>query len=381
MALLLALPLEGTLSGCRPRETKAVAPTPTGPSIPASQQRTEAYAIGMLVPTRGPRRSLGDEAKAAAAMAVEEANAASKGRRFVLRVRADDGPWGSQAREAAALIYDEGCCVFVAGLDGRVTHVVEQVATKAQIPVVTPWASEDTVTQAGVPWVFRCVPNDRQQAAALLNVAWANGPPALLVEASFDGRGASRALHRAAQKAGKSFALEAEVPGVAAAQQALTRRVAQSGAGAVVMLGGSEGAAAMLPALRRQAPKLPVFASLEACTPQLLAAAGEQAEAVRVPWPAAASSEGLADFARRYEQRNGARPTPLAAFTYDTVSLVAEALRQVGPSREQMQRFLGAADRQGVTGRIRFDRSGNRVGRLDVVSPPLMGRPLLPTKA
>ncbi|MFQ6131736.1 MAG: ABC transporter substrate-binding protein [Armatimonadota bacterium] len=364
--LVAALPLL-TVSGCRSREIETTPATSriTPPRPPARD--AGALAIGMLVPTTGPRRSLGDEAQTAAAMALEEANAAEGEPRLVLSVRPDDGQWGAQAREASALIYEDGCVALVAALDGAATHVVEQVATKAQVPVVTPWASEDTVTQAGVPWVFRCVPSDRQQAQALLSAAWAHGPPAVHFEATCDGRKADGALQRAAKQAGKTLALRAEIPESPPEQDALAKQVAQSGAGAVVVLGGSEGLAAMLPALRSQAPETEVFASLGACTPQLLATAGETLAAVRVPWPAEADSGELEDFSRRYRQRQGARPSPLAAFTYDTVSLVAEAIRQAGPSRAELQQFLTTVDRSGVTGPIRFDQAGNRLCDLTVM--------------
>lgn len=360
------------LSGCRSGQTdRATATSPTA-TVNRGREDVEALAIGMLAPTRGPRQALGEEAQAAAAMALAEANAAPDGPRLALRVRPDDGPWGTQARETAALVYEQGCCVIVGGLDGRVTHIVAQVAAKAQVPVMTPWASEDTITQAGVSWVYRCLPNDRQQISALLSAASAHGQTAVLVEDSFDGRMARFTLDRLAEEPGHSFVTVAQVPSTEAERERVADRITESGARAVILLGGGEGVAAMLPLLREQEPRLELFASLATCSPLLLAAAGEAVGDLRVPWPAEVASDDLADFARRYQQRCGGKPTPLAAFTYDAVSLVAQAVREAGPSREELQRFFAAVDRRGITGRLRFDESGNRIGEIIVVRPPLL---------
>ena len=54
-------------------------------------------------------------------------------------------------------------------LDGRNAHLAEQVATKTHIVYLSAWASDPTLSQAFVPWYFRCVPSDRQQARTLVN--------------------------------------------------------------------------------------------------------------------------------------------------------------------------------------------------------------------
>ena len=53
-------------------------------------------------------------------------------------------------------------------LDGRNAHLVEQVAAKTRIICLSAWATEMTLSQAFVPWHYRCVPNDDQQATSLI---------------------------------------------------------------------------------------------------------------------------------------------------------------------------------------------------------------------
>jgi ABC-type branched-subunit amino acid transport system substrate-binding protein len=126
---------------------------------------TDSVKIGLLIPEN---KSLA--ASRGAEMAISKANENSgfNSRPFKLVIRSMEGPWGTGSKEAVNLIFKENVCAIMGSHDGRNAHLVEQVITKARIVFLSAWASDPTLSQAFVPWYFSCVPNDLQQADALI---------------------------------------------------------------------------------------------------------------------------------------------------------------------------------------------------------------------
>ena len=96
-------------------------------------------------------------------------NGGYKGKLFQLEIRSLEGPWGTGSKQAVSLIFDEKVCAILGSHDGRNAHLVEQAATKARTVFLSAWSSDPTLSQAFVPWFFTCVPNDLQQADALID--------------------------------------------------------------------------------------------------------------------------------------------------------------------------------------------------------------------
>ena len=105
-------------------------------------------------------------AKNGAELAILQANKMGgfNGRSFELVVRSMEGPWGSGAKEAVKMIFDDEVCAIMGSIDGRNAHVVEQVTTKSRTVFLSVWSGDPTLSQAFVPWFFSCVPNNNQQA-------------------------------------------------------------------------------------------------------------------------------------------------------------------------------------------------------------------------
>jgi len=86
-------------------------------------------------------------------------------------------PWGSGVRDLAALAFDPATLAIVGAPDGPSTHLAEQIAVKARLPVLGCGGTDDSVNLAGVPWMFSCLPGDDRLAAALADhIAHVLGP-------------------------------------------------------------------------------------------------------------------------------------------------------------------------------------------------------------
>ncbi len=66
------------------------------------------------------------------------------------------------------MVFEDEVVAIMGSLDGRNAHLAEQVATKTRIAFLSSWATDMTLSQAFVPWYFRCIPNDQQQASSLI---------------------------------------------------------------------------------------------------------------------------------------------------------------------------------------------------------------------
>ncbi len=127
-----------------------------------SDQQGRKVKIGLLIP--GPEALA---AKHGAELAIREANEAGGNQTYQLVVRSTDGPWGAGSKESVSMVFEDEVVAIMGSLDGRNAHLAEQVATKTRIVFLSSWATDMTLSKAFVPWYFRCLPNDHQQAVSL----------------------------------------------------------------------------------------------------------------------------------------------------------------------------------------------------------------------
>jgi branched-chain amino acid transport system substrate-binding protein len=101
------------------------------------------------------------------------------------------------------------------------------------------------------------------------------------------------------------------------------------------------------------------FGPLRLAAPTFLDTAAEAAEGIVL----AAPTESSGPAAQRFRARHGKGPSAAAAYGYDGAAVLIDALR-TGDSGdiESVRAALAATRRDGMTGRIEFDPSGNRAG-------------------
>jgi ABC-type branched-subunit amino acid transport system substrate-binding protein len=77
-------------------------------------------------------------------------------------------PWGTGVSQLTRMVYDEQPLALIGSVDSASTHLAEQVVAKAQLPLVSPIATDKSVTLAGVSWMFSCAPSDDAIARVLV---------------------------------------------------------------------------------------------------------------------------------------------------------------------------------------------------------------------
>lgn len=135
-------------------------------SIPTiGQDLKKTIKIGFLIRDK---KDIAIQQKAKLVVDRANANGGYKGQIFELVIKSCDGPWGITSKQTVALIFEDQVPIVVTALDGRNAHLAEQVTAKSHVVMLSTLASDPSLSRAYVPWYFRMVPDDRQQAVALV---------------------------------------------------------------------------------------------------------------------------------------------------------------------------------------------------------------------
>ncbi len=323
--------------------------------------------IGMLVPEEKSK-----SARQGAELAVYEANAKGgyQGQPFRLVVRSMEGPWGTGSKEAVNLIFDDEVTAIIGSHDGRNAHLVEQVTTKTRIVFLSAWASDPTLSQAFVPWYYSCVPNDLQQADALIQTVYSKTPDvriAALFLDDYDSRFSLESFVKRAGASGKPEPLRLLYNPASRNESALLDRISKAGINCILLFGKESLFRKLIHQINMRKLKLSIYGSLSWLgDDQSTEAIDPAINVIRIPagnWPSAKFSA----FSKAYRVKYGTAPNALASYAYDGMNVLIQAIKNAGTEREDIQKYLSVLHFEGVTGSIRFDSKGNRTGIPEVM--------------
>jgi ABC-type branched-subunit amino acid transport system substrate-binding protein len=343
------------------------APRYEGPDREAEKDiREEEIKIGLLVPLTGSQAAAGRALQLAAELAIEEANQQenSSGRGFRLLTRDTNGSWGRASGEVVNLIYADKVVALLTSMEGATAHLTEQVATKAAVPVLS-LAPDTTTTQINLPWIFRCVPSEREEAALLAKEVYAERgykKVALVMQDYREGRLGGSAFRAAVPELDRLMTILLPQEPAASDFDHLLEKLLQERIEALVLWTKPAEAGRLVSLLRESGADTEIYLSVEAAQAPFFAAVGKKVEGVHVIAPAASLEPGLGSesFAARYEARSGEPANPAAAATFDCVRLLVGAANEVGPNRARIQDYLAAGlHNSEEAGQVAFDPQGN----------------------
>ncbi|MCK5134958.1 MAG: ABC transporter substrate-binding protein [Bacteroidales bacterium] len=334
----------------------------TGSAIIGAQDAV--VKIGLLIPD--PEASA---AKHGAELAIREANEKGgySGHPFHLVVRSTEGPWGAGSKESVSLVFEDEVVAIMGSLDGRNAHLAEQVATKTRILFLSSWATDMTLSRAFVPWYFRCIPNDDQQATSLIQEIYKRRKMTNVAIIGTDDYDSMNAVH--------TFVKTAASMNAATPKQFLYRlsgknfqmvlkEINQSDIEAIVLFGKPALASDILPMLQQRNMNHTIFGSLSIMDDQKASdpdwAIFEEMNLVSSGhW---FTEKGIA-FQKSFQRAFGYQPGAAAAYAYDGMNVVIEVISKSGPDHDKIiDAFAETNYKTGVTGEIQFDANGNRMG-------------------
>jgi ABC-type branched-subunit amino acid transport system substrate-binding protein len=318
--------------------------------------------IGYFGPS-DPKHPEGGDLWVAAQLAIEEANRQGgyHGRPFRLMAGWSDNPWTAGASHVTRMVFVDKVWAVVGGIDGPSTHLAEQVATKALVPIVSPASTDRSANSAFVPWMFSCLPGDDRLAPLVSDQIVRDKVQESFAVVSADDHD-SRVFHaqltgafRQRKIAPRREFVYALAPGDPIP---IVDRLKEADPKAVVLLAGPAASARLVVALRQAGYQGKIFGGPWMGRRLFAEHAGRAADGVFFPLlyaPSEGRNELLAGFSGRVHRE----PDYAAAATYDAVSLVVAAVREAGLNRARIGDALRALSPwKGVSGTIRWDALG-----------------------
>jgi ABC-type branched-subunit amino acid transport system substrate-binding protein len=313
-----------------------------------------------------PKDAEGGEAWQAAQLAIAEANAAGgyQGKPFRLVPALSADPWKAGVTQLARAVYQDKVWAIIGGIDGPSTHLAEQVAVKARLPLISPSSTDKTVNRASVPWMFSCAASDDQQVPILAEdmAARIGDKPFVLVSTTqHDPRLFTVELKKALDQLRLQPRLAIECQGGARESSGIARRVMAANPAAVVVAADAHDGASLVKSLRQAGFQGLIYGSSSMGRQRFVREAGAAAEGVRFPLLYVPTREATA-FTRAFRNRQNTSPDYAAAQTYDAVRLVLAAIRKGGLNRARIQDSLrGLSPWQGIAGTVAWDNLGGNI--------------------
>jgi len=321
----------------------------------SGQQKEEIdsyISIGLLVD-----KSNETEASLAARNAIEKINhkGGIRGKELKLVIRSVEGTWGAGSGKIVDLVFKDKVIAIVGSLDARNTHLAEQVIAKTQVPFLSAWASDPSLSNAYVSWFFTIVPNDEQQAEMLLNqICIERNIQDLLVvfDSSYDGEQAYKSLHKKAQQFPELKIYPIQV-NTASDVLNVAVKLKENKIEGILLLGRELPVDLIQKQILTTASSIPVFSNLA------VYGSNSFLDTENVNMSFANSRINNKEAAEQeYFKKKNSKGSLVGALTFDAVMALSTAIELSTGGQDDLKRGLSQLNYQGITGLIEFDALG-----------------------
>ena len=337
----------------------------------------DSIRIGYFGPTgSAPDADLGAQMLEGVTLAIEQANALGgyEGRPFELVERADTGLWGAASNEMVGFTYEDHVLGVIGSIDGANSHIALRVALKTQMPMVNTATTDPTLTETAIPWLVRCMADDRQQGYALAHHVFTEcGLEKVVAFRSNDrfGRMGIAEFRDAAVRLGHPLRRELRwQPGDRDFDLQLDF-IAQSDAEAIVLWGNAADTAEIVREIRKREMPLRIFGCDRLAGDAFLEAAGRAAEGVVAvaSYDPTRQDPRLREFNATFTARFHHQPNAFAAHAFDGANILIAAIREAGLNRIRIRDALHKlTHHDGATGLIEFDTTLNDIGTVYIAT-------------
>ncbi len=278
---------------------------------------------------------------------------------FELVVSNDNGLWGASGNEIIKQAYKDKVWAILGTIDGANTHIAIRVALKVEIPMMNSGDLDPTLMETNIPWIFRCVGDDRQLSYILVDYMYrkCNYQRIGVIRASNRyGRFGVREINDGSRRLGRPIAIEMAYTLGTTDFSLQLDRLHEAKVDAVVHWGDAEDGAMILNQMRAMGMKQPYFACDRCVSDEFLKIAGENAEGVicGYPWNPDRQDPKLDAFRAAYRERYNEEPDTYAAHAYDGTNMFIWAVQTAGLNRAKIRDVLAYRSEPwpGVTGDI-----------------------------
>jgi branched-chain amino acid transport system substrate-binding protein len=317
--------------------------------------------IGYFGPDN-PDHPIGGDLWVASTMAIQEENQAGgyRGVPFAVVPRWSENPWGTGIAAVPRLVYEQEVWAILGSIDGASTHLVEQVAAKARIPILNPGSSDKTINLANVPWMFSCLPGEHLQVSPLIQVLKQNLGDGQLIMVSgtdHDSRVFSHEFSQSLAAEGIALAFHYQLEPGQAREFSFFGKIVESSS-CLVLAASAQDSAPFVRELRERGYAESILGTSLFGRRFFVEEAGASADGVLFPLIGRIDQQD--EFSARFRERTGHDADFAARQAYDAVRLLAHAIRRAGLSRTEIRDALrDSAPWQGIAGVVDWDPLGH----------------------
>jgi len=329
----------------------------------------QSVKIGNAVPLTGGLAHIGKDVENGARLAIEEINKSGltiDGQKVTLVLDSqDDAADPRQGTQIAQKLVDDGVVAVVGHLNSGVSIPASKIYNDANITMITPSATNPTLTLQGYKVVYRMVGTDAQQGPALARYA-STGLQAKTVAVVDDstayGQGLADQFEKMAASLGIKVLSHDSTNDKATDFRAVLTKIKGEQPDAI-MYGGMDATAGPF---AKQSKQLAIPSTLlfgdGACTPDLSKLAGNATDAVICSEAGIALEKmpGGAAFVQKYQTRFDQPMQIYAPFAYDAVYIIVDAMKRAKSiSAAAITAAMPRTSHEGVTGHVQFDEHGD----------------------
>lgn len=335
----------------------------------SSPESEEKIYIGWVAPLTGACANDGQQMNNGAQLAVNEINAAGgiNGKQVELVCQDDKSDPKEAANIATKFVSDNKLVAILGNYNSSCVLAGAPIYNEAKIPVVHVGTSPVITTEHG-PYLYRTSVTDAFQGDFVTNWLFEESykNPAILYENNDYGRGLMETVEKHVAALGGTVAIkETYMLGESKDFTGILTKVKSSGADSMFICGLYTEGALIAKQMKQLGMNLSLFGTDGLYEQSLIDLAGADAEGFRVSGLLLPTDpdQKIQDFVKNYQAAYGKMPGTYAAFHYDSMKLLAQAIGEVGPDREKINEYLAEMPHSfvGVTGEITFDQENDAV--------------------
>lgn len=332
---------------------------------------SDPIRIGVYADLTGQTSSFGISTEKGVKLAVEEINRAGgiDGRPIEVIVRDDQGLPNGAATVVEQLIEEDRVVALIGEVASTNSLAAAPVAQRARIPMISPASTNPKVTQVG-NYIFRAAFIDPMQGWGMAKFARETlraKTVAIFGDVYSDySKGLTKYFIDEFVGTGGRIVSEQFYANTDSDFRAQLRAIRRARPDVIYVPGYYSQAGVIVKQARRMGMRQPFMGGDGWDSPRLMELAGPTAlnnTYISNHYAADDPTPAVRDFATRYARRYDEAPDSLAALAYDTMNLLADALRRAGTTEGRKLREAIAQTRNfhGVTGDITLDAERNPI--------------------
>ena len=336
----------------------------------ASSQKV--LKIGVVGPESGGAAQLGQGQRKAVQMAVDEINAKKLAGEWKLEVFFEDDE-GNPTKSASAtnkLIQQSQVNVLIGAIHSSATLADMVVTARAGLPQLTAGSTGTSITEQGNKWIFRTAVNDGFQANALMKYAkdvLKIKKVATFTAADDYGQSGAKLLEAAAQREGLQLVAKPTYNNGDKDFKPQLLTIKDGGAEGIFMWGLYQDAALIGKQARQLGIGAQLFGASGMAAQKLIELGGDAVQGLILTQTFLPDSPDakVNEFVSKYKEKYKENPIPHAAQAYDTVYILADAVKKANGVKPDALRdaIAKTSGLKLVTGSPKFNDKGDDIGK------------------